>query len=171
MLYAWLIILVLLNAAWLTLVLFGLPGNWLMVITTCLFAWWRWDERVFSGGTLIAITVLAFAGESIEFLAGMVGARRSGASWRGSVRAVIGAILGAFLGTLFIPVPLLGSVLGASFGAGLAVWATEIARGQLADHSLRRALGAGMGQFIGTLSKMAVGAIIWLTITIAAFWP
>ena len=34
MLYVWLLILVLLNAVWLVLVLFGLPGNWLMVFST-----------------------------------------------------------------------------------------------------------------------------------------
>jgi len=46
-----------LNAAWLLVVVFGLPGNWLIVISTCLFAWWRWDEGVFSIYTLIAILV------------------------------------------------------------------------------------------------------------------
>lgn len=31
MIYLWLIVLVLLSTAWLALVLFGLPGNWLIV--------------------------------------------------------------------------------------------------------------------------------------------
>ena len=167
----WLVILVVLNALWLMLVLFGLPGNWLMVISTCLFAWWRWDERVFSGWTLIAIAALALTGELIEFLAGMAGARRSGASWRGSIMAVFGAVAGALFGTFFIPVPVLGTVAGASFGAALAVWATEISRGQLAEHCLCRAVGAGLGQFIGAMSKVALGVVIWLVIAVAAFWP
>ena len=41
------------------LVPFTLPGNWLMIITTCLFAWWKWDNGLFSWPLLIAITVLA----------------------------------------------------------------------------------------------------------------
>jgi len=40
MLYVESSILVLLNLLWLALVLFGLPGNWLMVLSTSLFAWW-----------------------------------------------------------------------------------------------------------------------------------
>lgn len=171
MLYAWLSILIALNAAWLLLVLFGLPGNWLMVLTTCLFAWWKWDQQVFSGWTLIAITSLALLGELIEFLAGMMGARRAGASWRGSMAAVFGAILGAIVGTFTIPVPLLGTVLGASLGAGLAVWAMETSRGASSEHSFRRGIGAGIGQLIGTTSKLMMGLAIWLVIAVAAFWP
>lgn len=171
MLYVWLSILVLLNAVWLMLVLFGLPGNWLMVLSTCLVAWWKWDQQVFSGWTLIAITALALFGELVEFLAGMLGARGSGASWRASVAAIFGAILGAMFGTFMIPVLFLGTVLGASIGAGLAVWAIEIARGELAEHSLRRGVGAGIGQFVGTSSKVMLGLVIWLVIAVAAFWP
>jgi hypothetical protein len=95
--YVWLSILILQDLLWLTLVLFGLPGNWLMVLTTALFAWWRWDERVFSGGTLMAIAALAVLGELIEFFAGTVGARKAGASWRASLTGILGAILGAAL--------------------------------------------------------------------------
>jgi len=47
MLYVGLLILVLVNLLLLTLVLFGLPGNWLMVLMTSLFAWWTWDRRPF----------------------------------------------------------------------------------------------------------------------------
>jgi hypothetical protein len=171
MLYVWLSILIVLNAGWLLLVLLGLSGNWLMVISTCLFAWWKWDERVFSGWTLVAIVVLALLGELIDFLAGVVAAKGSGASWRGSVMAVFGAILGALFGTFVIPVLFLGTVLGASIGAGLAVWVTEIARGELAEHSLCRAVSAGIGQFVGTATKIMLGLVIWLVIAVAAFWP
>ena len=68
MLYLLLILLILLNIIWLALVLFGLPGNWLIVTSTCLFAWWRWDDGVFSIYTLIVIAVLAGLGELFEFL-------------------------------------------------------------------------------------------------------
>jgi uncharacterized protein len=171
MLYAWLTILILLNALCLVLVVFGIPGNWLMVAVTCLFAWWQRDAGVFSGGTLIAIVVLALMGELIEFLAGMLGAKRSGTSWQGSIAAIFGAMLGALIGTFAIPVPLVGTLVGASVGAGLTVWVIETSRGQPAEHSLRRAVHAGMGQILGTSSKMAVGVVIWLVIAVAAFWP
>ncbi|HOK96849.1 MAG TPA: hypothetical protein PKW71_12065, partial [Anaerohalosphaeraceae bacterium] len=63
MLTVWLVLLILVNAGWLATVLFMLPGNWLMVVSTCLFAWWKWDTGVFSWPLLAGITVLALAGE------------------------------------------------------------------------------------------------------------
>jgi uncharacterized protein YqgC (DUF456 family) len=100
MLYVWLIVLVVINIVWLLLILFGLPGNWLVVLSTCLFAWWRWEDSVFSIYTLVAIAVLASLGELFELLGGMHGAKRAGASRRGSFAALAGAIAGAILGHL-----------------------------------------------------------------------
>jgi uncharacterized protein YqgC (DUF456 family) len=171
MLYLWLFILILFNGLWLVLVLFGLPGNWLMVLTTSLFAWWRWDERVFSGWTLMAIAVLALLGELIEFFAGMVGARRSGASWAASITGLFGALVGAAAGTFVSPVPFLGTVVGACLGAGLSVWAMEVSRGEHPDRSLQRGVGAGVGKFFGILGKFVLGIVILLVIIVAAFWP
>lgn len=171
MLYLWLIILILLNTAWLTLVLFGLPGNWLVVISTCLFAWWQWDKNPFSIYTLVAIVVLAVLGELAEFLAGLIGAKKTGASWPGSIAALFGAVIGAVFGTFLIGIPFLGTVLGACIGAGLGVWGLEISRGKNMEQSVRYAVGAGLGEFFGITSKLILGVIIWVTVTIAAFWP
>ena len=171
MLYILLILLILLNAAWLVLVIFGLPGNWLIVISTCLFAWWRWEEGVFSIYTLIAIVVLAVLGELFEFLGGMHGAKRAGASWYGSIAAIAGAVAGAIIGTFLIPVLFLGTVLGACIGAGLATWSLELSRGRKMDESVRCAVGAGLGELFGITAKVTVGIIICLIVAIAAFWP
>jgi len=171
MVYLWSTILVLLNSAWLGLVVFGLPGNWLIVISTCLFAWWQWDNSVFSIWTLIAIVVLAALGELVEFSAGMIGAKKSGASWPGSIFALLGAVTGAVLGTFLIPIACFGTLLGACFGAGLSVWGLEFARGKEAKQSVRYALGAGLGEFFGISTKFALGIVIWLIVAVAAFWP
>jgi len=171
MLYLWSIILILLNTCWLGLAVFGLPGNWLIVISTCLFAWWRWDDAVFSIYTLIAVAALAVLGELVEFFAGMVGARKAGASWPGSVAALAGAVTGAVLGTFLIPVPFFGTVLGACLGAGLLAWGLEFARGKKMNDSVRYAVGAGVGEFFGITSKFALGIVIWVIVTVAAFWP
>ena len=171
MIYLWLIVLVLLNTAWLALVLFGLPGNWLIVISTCLFAWWRWGDGPFSIYTLVAIVVLAVLGELAEFSAGLIGAKKTGASWLGSVAALFGAVIGAVFGTFLIAIPLFGTVLGACIGAGLGVWGLEVCRGRKMEQSVRYAVGAGLGEFFGITSKLLLGIVIWLTVTIAAFWP
>jgi uncharacterized protein YqgC (DUF456 family) len=171
MLYVLLIMLILLNAVWLVLVVFGLPGNWLIVISTCLFAWWRWNNSVFSIYTLIAIVVLALLGELVELSAGMIGAKKSGASWPGSIAALFGAVIGAVFGTFLIPIVFFGTVLGACIGAGLGVWGLEISRGKKMEQSVRCAVGAGLGEFFGITSKLVLGIIIWFTVAIAAFWP
>jgi uncharacterized protein YqgC (DUF456 family) len=171
MVYLWSIVLVILNTVWLGLVVFGLPGNWLIVVSTCLLAWWRWGNNVFSIYTLVAIVVLAVVGELAEFTAGMIGARRSGASRRGSVAAIFGAVVGAIFGTFMIPVVFLGTLIGACVGAGLCVWGMEISRGEQAEHSLRHAVSAGLGEFFGIISKFAMGIVIWLIVAVAVFWP
>jgi uncharacterized protein YqgC (DUF456 family) len=171
MLYLWLVLLVLVNVVWLALVVFGLPGNWLIVITTCLFAWWRWEDKVFSIYTLIAIAALAILGELFEFFAGMIGAKKSGASWPGSIGALLGAVTGAIVGTFLIPIPFFGTLLGACLGAGLCVWGLEFARGKKAEDSIRYGVGAGLGEFFGITSKFALGIVIWFIVAIAAFWP
>jgi uncharacterized protein YqgC (DUF456 family) len=171
MLYLWSITLILLNAVWLVLVFFGLPGNWLIIISTCLFAWWRWDDGVFSIYTLLAITILAVLGELVEFLAGAGGARRAGAGWRGSIGAIAGAVTGAIVGTFMLPIPVLGTLLGACVGAGLGAWGLELASGRKLRDSVRSGIGAGMGEFLGITSKFILGVLIWVIVAVAAFWP
>ena len=171
MLYLLLIVLIVLNVFWLMLVLFGLPGNWLIVISTCLFAWWRWEDGVFSIYTLIAVAVLAGLGELFELLGGLHGAKRAGASRQGSIAALVGAIAGAVIGIFTIPVLFLGTVLGACIGAGFGSWAMEVSRGRKMEESVRCGVGAGLGELLGTTAKLTVGIIIWIIVAAAAFWP
>ena len=169
MIYVWLTLLVVLNTVWLGFTFFALPGNWLIVISTCLFAWWQDD--VFSIYTLIIIAVLAFIGEVIEFLAGAGAAKKAGASWRGSVGAIIGAVCGAVIATFLIPIPLVGTLIGACLGAGVGTLAFEKLGGNDFGQSLRFGIGAGVGAGFGIVAKVAVGCLIWLIVTVAVFWP
>ena len=176
MIYLWASLLVLLNGLWLGLVVLGLPGNWLMVLSTALVAWWQWEagadgDPMFSLTPLVVIVVLAFAGEGFELLAGMYGSKKAGGTRWGSVGALIGGVIGGIVGTIFIPVPVLGSLIGACGGAGLGAWGLEFTGGRTMADSLRSGAGAGVGKLAGTLSKLAVGAAIWLVIAVAAFWP
>jgi len=169
MLYFWSVLLILLNAVWLVLVLFGLPGNWLIVISTCLFAWWWWDDGIFAFSTLVVITVLAVLGELVEFFGGLTGARRAGAGWRGSIGALIGAVTGAIIGTFIMP--FFGTLIGACVGAGFGAWGLELTAGREMEDSVRSGLGAGIGEFFGITSKFALGVLIWVIVAVAAFWP
>ena len=171
MIYIWSTLLVMLNTVWLFLVLFGLPGNWLIIISTMLFAWRYAEAGVFSGWTLVVITVLASLGEVVEFLAAATGAKSSGASLLGSAAAIAGAVIGAAVGTFSIPIPLIGTLIGACCGAAIAASAVGLIKGDKADEFLRHGIGAGTGEFLGITSKLALGVLIWLIVAVAVFWP
>ena len=171
MLYILLTILIIVNLLWLALVFFGLPGNWLIVFSTALFAWWRWEDGVFSIYCLAAIIFLAALGELLEFLGAAAGSKKAGGSLRASVGALFGGIAGAIVGTFTIPIPFLGTLIGAAGGAFAGSWLMELSKGKTIDKSTHVGLHAGLGQIKGILSKTALGIIIWIVVTIAAFWP
>ena len=167
MIYFWLTILIIINTFWLMLSFFALPGNWLMIVTTTLFAIWQKDS--FSIYVIVAAIILALAGEILEFLAGAGGAKAAGGGRKAMAAAIIGAIIGAILGTVLIPVPLFGTLLGSAIGAGLAVLIVEEKAGKEFKDSLKAATGAGIGQILGISAKIIAGVIIWLIFAIAAF--
>jgi uncharacterized protein YqgC (DUF456 family) len=169
MLYLWSIMLIILNAFWLALVPFALPGNWLIVITTALFAWWHAEDRIFSIYTLVAITALALLGELVEFFGAVAGAKKAGARFLGSLGAIIGAVTGAIIGTFIFPI--LGTLLGSCAGAAIGACVFEVAGGRRMEDTVNLGLGAGLGRFFGTTAKMALGVLIWLIVAVAAFWP
>jgi uncharacterized protein len=171
MMYLWATILILVNAAWLFLVLLGLPGNWLMLISTALVAWLYWDEGMFSRWTLLAVLGIAVLGEVLEFVAGAVGTKQAGGSRGGAFGALAGGLIGAAAGTFVIPIPVIGSLLGACGGAFLGALSMELAGGREMEPAVRSGLGAGVGRFFGTVVKLVVGAAIWLIVAVAAFWP
>jgi uncharacterized protein YqgC (DUF456 family) len=167
--YLWASLLILTNAAWLVLDLLGLPGNWLMVAGTLLVAWLQ--PGMFSVPTLVAVVVVAAAGELLELLSGALGARKGGAGRRGAAGALLGGFVGAIVGTFMIPVPVVGSLIGACAGACLGAWSLEVSGGRDVGESFRAGVGAGVGRALGTLVKLAAGVLLWLIIAVAAFVP
>lgn len=179
MVYLYATLLSLVNLVWLFTVIIGLPGTWLIVLTTVGVAWWHGDFSrtptpgfvdMFHPGTLIALVALAALGEIIEFFAGVAGAKRFGGTRRGALGAIVGGIIGGILGTA-IPMPVIGTLIGACAGAAIGTVALEIHGGMKFDAATRAGVGAGIGRFGGTVGKLAVGVVIWLVAAVAAFWP
>jgi hypothetical protein len=81
----------------------------------------------------------------------------------------MGAVVGATIGTLVLP--LVGTVFGACIGAGVGAWGLELTAGKEMKESFHCGFGAGVGEFVGITSKLALGVLIWLIIAVAAFWP
>jgi uncharacterized protein len=84
-------------------------------------------------GILVALTVVSLV---FDFLAGMLGAKKFGATWRGMTGAVIGGIVG-----LFFNLP--GIILGPFIGATLFE--------MLGDKGFNKAAHAGLGATVGLL--------------------
>ena len=84
-------------------------------------------------GVLVALTLVSIA---FDFLAGMLGAKKFGATWRGMTGAVIGGIVG-----LFFNLP--GIILGPFIGATLFE--------MLGDKEFKKAAHAGLGATVGLL--------------------
>ena len=177
MLYAYAVLLVVVNAFWLFLVILGLPGTWLMLATTALLAWWQWvpgaawSEQVFHPATLAVGLLLALLGELLEFVLGAAGSKRAGGSWLGAIGAIVGGIVGGIMATFMIPIPIIGSLIGACIGAFVGAALGELAGGQEIGLSLQSGRGAAVGRFWGTVAKLGVGIAIWALIAVAVFWP
>lgn len=170
MVYVWAAVLTLVNAGWLFLVVLGLPGTWLMVLSAALFAWAYWETAI-GRWTLLTLVGLAVIGEVLEFVAGVAGSQRAGGTRRGAIGALAGGLIGGVVGTGAIPIPLIGSLLGACAGAFAGAMILELSGGRDANESFRSGVGAGVGRFFGTLGKFAAGVAIWIVATVAAFWP
>lgn len=174
--YALAVIVVILNAIWLFALVFGIPGTWLIVLTTAVAAWLQWapgvpaTEQAIGLWTLLSLLGLATLGEILEFIAGAAGAKKAGGSAKGALAAIVGGVIGAIVGTFVIPIPILGSLLGAAAGAGLGAGGIELAGGKSMESSVRIGMGAGVGRLLGTLYKLIVGVVMWVLAALAAFF-
>lgn len=160
------------NTAGVLLNLLSLPGNWLTVVVCGGFAWYRWGAEAFSFGPPALGLVLGFAllGELLEFLTGALGSAAAGGSRRGAVLSVPGAVAGAVAGSLLIPVPVVGTLLGAAAGGGFGALAGDRWAGRGWRPSLKAAGGAAVGKVTGTLLKMLAGVAQWVTAAVALWW-
>jgi uncharacterized protein len=149
-------------------ILFGLPGTWLMVLVPVLLKWWQPDQFMVSWTVLGVAVGLAVLGEGLECVLGAAGARRTGGSTRGAVLALVGSIVGGIMG-IALPVPLVGPLLGACLGAFVGALLGNLWTGRTLFQSFAAGQGAAIGQFWGTVLKLAIGAIIAVMLAIAAF--
>jgi uncharacterized protein YqgC (DUF456 family) len=173
------ILFALFGLACLLLVAVGLPGTWLLLGVAVLVE--LVDGPVlgrggpgavssFGWGVVLAGSALAALGEGLEFVSGAAGAKLGGSTRRGIWGALLGGLAGAIVFTPIIPVPLVGTLLGALVGTFLGAWIGEatgpVARGH--RDTLRAALAAVFGRLAGLLAKLAVGATAWVLLVRAA---
>lgn len=143
----------------------SLPGNWLLFIGALAWAWVQgWGSPLM--WVLPAMLVVLLLAEVLEFLGGMIGARKFGASKTASWMAILGAFVGALLG-IYIPVPLIGSLVGAVLGAFAAAWLVELLKEKPMREATRAAVGAALGRGVGIFVKVGCGLIVWAALAVS----
>ena len=110
-----------------------------------LLAAWAENFAYVGTKTLVVLGILAVMSYGIDFIAGVFGAKRFGASPRALWGAALGALVGVFFG---LPGVLLGPFVGAAV-AELSLLRTLTQAG-------RSGLGATLGLMLGAVAKLAL---------------
>lgn len=121
-----------------------LPGVPLVYAGMLLAAWADHFQHI-GVFTLAFLGVLCLLALLIDFVAGLMGAKRVGASTRALWGATLGTLVGLFFG---LPGILLGPFLGAVAG--------ELSTGRELAHATRVGVGTWLGLLFGTLAKIAL---------------
>lgn len=121
-----------------------LPGAPLLFAGLVVAAWAENFEFI-GLGTIIVLAVLSLMTYAVDVAAGILGARRFGASPRAMIGAGVGAVAGLFFG---LPGVLLGPFLGACLGEMTAVNDLRMAG--------RAGFGATVGLVVGAALKIAI---------------
>lgn len=121
-------------------------------------------------GVAIAALILSVV---IDYLSGIIGAQRVGASNWGQIGAIIGMVLGLFglLPALPIGGPLVGIILGTVLGAfvGEFLHRRELAFPQRTQQSLKVGLAIVVGNLVGNLLQ-GVLAFISVVVFVVTTW-
>jgi hypothetical protein len=139
-------------------VLPALPGTVFVLAGIVLGAWIDDFTRV-SGATVIVLTVLAVIALVLDYVAGLLGAKRAGASRQAVIGAAVGTVVGLFMGivgVLFMP------LVGAAAGEYLA----------LRDHkrSVHVGVATWLGIMVGLIAKVVIAFVMIGIFIVALIW-
>jgi len=160
------IFLIIILFAGVSLTMVGLPGNLLVLLAALGYGYW--EGFVHLNTKLLWILCGVFLiGETVEFIAGALGAKSKKASGWTITAALCGAVAGSIVGTSFLP--LAGSFLGAMLGAFAASYAVEYFLTRDAAKAISVARSVMCGQIIGMVVKFSLG--IGMSVAIIAKLP
>ena len=125
----------------------SLPLMWAGVFVYGFFT----DFQDVDGQVVLWTGVIALVGTIVDFVAGVLGAKATGASWLGIIGAIVGGIIG--MGIF--------SIVGLFVGSALGTFAGEYLKHNDRQSAMRAMWGNLLGFVLGTLVKIgaAVGII------------
>ena len=137
------------------LILLGLAGTVLPVLPGTVLVWgdivlgaWIDDFARVGMTTVVVVSVLALLAWGLEYVAGLMGAKKAGASKLALMGAAVGTVLGLFMGlvgVLFMP------LVGAAVGEYLA----------RKDHA--RAVKVGIATWVGIMVGLIAKVVLAFT--------
>ncbi|MDO9235933.1 MAG: DUF456 domain-containing protein [Aquabacterium sp.] len=147
------------------LVLAGLAGTVLPLLPGTLLVWaglilgaWIDDFTRVSGLTVVFLTLLAALAWVFEFVAGLMGAKRAGASKLALIGAAVGTILGIFMGLVGVLfMPLVGAAIG-------EYWAQKDQQ-----RAAKVAFATWLGLLVGMVAKVVI-SFVMVGIFLIALW-
>jgi uncharacterized protein YqgC (DUF456 family) len=147
----------------------GLAGSLLPVVPGSLIVWlgvithrlWMGAEGSVTWKIVIIAGVLTLIGQFADFVLGVWGARRFGASWKGAV----GAFVGAFIG-FFIPPPLFWLIVGPIVGAVIG----ELAAGRTFREGGKAGVGTVVGGILAFALKFGISVCVIALFFVDLFW-
>lgn len=147
------------------LVLAGLAGTVLPLLPGTLLVWaglllgaWIDDFSRVSVLTVVFITLLSALAWALDFVAGLMGAKRMGASKLALVGAAVGTIVGIFMGLVGVLfMPLVGAAIG-------EYWAQRDQK-----RAAKVAIGTWLGLVLGMVAKIVI-SFVMVGIFLVALW-
>ncbi len=121
------------------------PGTTLILGAAILHRVMLGPEKSVGWGAVTLLVLLTLASYAVDFAAGLLGARKFGATRRGMFGALVGAVIGIFLG---LPGLLLGPIIGAVAG--------ELIAGQQLAAAGRAGWGTLLGNLAALLGKLVI---------------
>lgn len=129
----------------------GLPlmfgGAWLLALSS--------DYQIMGTGTLVTLAILTAFGCGLDYMAGVLGAKHSGASRKAIWGSFIGAIIGLFFA---LPGMVLGPLIGAAAGEFIAR-RNLVAAGKVGFSTL-------IGLVVGVVAKIGCAFAILIIIAV-----
>ena len=138
------------------LIVAGLAGTVLPVLPGTVLVWagivlgaWIDDFQRVGTTTLVVVTVLAALAWVLDYVAGLLGARKAGASRQALLGAAIGTVAGLFMGVVGVLfMPLVGAALG------------EYLAQKDQTRAVRVGVATWLGIMLGLLAKVVLAFIM-----------
>ena len=144
--------------------IFGFPGNFIILADSILFGWYDGFNDV-SVKILIILLGLALLGELVEFIVGILGAKKYKSSNKAIVGSIVFGIIGGILGIPFFLG--IGAVIGAFIGAFVGAFLVEFFLEKNVDRAMKSGWGAFVGRLAGTFFKGAIGIAMIVIVAVA----